>query len=50
VFDLAGKWPSTRLHPGVRVISNHHAINLLGWAEVIQKNPGADSAKSRLRE
>jgi hypothetical protein len=30
--------------------SNYHAVNLLGWSEVIEKDPGTDSPKLRLRK
>jgi hypothetical protein len=48
MFESAFNHPSGGLETGVRVSGNHHALILLGWAEVVGKSPSANHAFSRV--
>ncbi len=50
MFGLALEQPAYGLQPGMRVLGHHHAIGLVGWAEMIDKTPGSDGLELGVRD
>jgi hypothetical protein len=44
-MHLASEGPGYGLQSGVRVTGHNHAVNLVGWPEVVKKYPSPDTAK-----